>query len=58
MNLIVERASFFFAKFKKCLSIQQTTVCDEDCGLNSQKYWYNIIFACSIGKFDSSHVEI
>ena len=34
------------------------TVCVEDQGLHSQKYWYVIFFACFIGKLDSSHVEI
>jgi len=41
--------------FWKC---EYTTVCVEDCGLNSQKYWYNNFFACFIGKLDSSHLEI
>ncbi len=27
-------------------------------GLHSQKYQYNIYFACFIGKLNSSHVEI
>jgi len=34
------------------------TVCVKDCGLHSQKNWYDNFFACFIGKLDSSNVEI
>jgi len=35
-----------------------STECVKDCGLHSEKYLDDTVFACLIGKLDSSHVKI